>query len=272
MADKITAQPATPGMVCFAMDKFLHLSYLWHGTDYSKPMWDPTAIKSITCLTQVLLKEAITRSNSKQQSYYWRPVFSWPYGCSHFHHHRKKSEPRNCLVFQQDLFHRHSSKRISQLLCLWSILETPAMCLKKPRADKKILKQQSRKSRGLWKPSSRAVLLTKDSGRLREQTEKSPPKIEVSRLGQMAVLNLFRDMWNCILYHHSHAVYCLVYEGRGTTLIWGAAASKESQSTPSFALCSHCPLPPSLTHSNTTPVPISSNSTGHNCASTSVIH
>lgn len=38
-------------------------------------MRNPTAIKSITCLTQVLLKEAITRRNSRHQSYYWSLVF-----------------------------------------------------------------------------------------------------------------------------------------------------------------------------------------------------
>jgi len=54
-------------MPCFAMGQNpAPSSYLWRGTGLEQTY---TATKSITCLTQVLVKEAIIRSSSRQQSY-----------------------------------------------------------------------------------------------------------------------------------------------------------------------------------------------------------
>lgn len=42
---KSTAQPATPEMLCFAVDKSLHLSYLWHGTGLEQTYEEPYSNK-----------------------------------------------------------------------------------------------------------------------------------------------------------------------------------------------------------------------------------
>lgn len=41
----LTAQPSTLEMLCFAMDKFLHLSYLWHGTGLEQTYVGPYSNK-----------------------------------------------------------------------------------------------------------------------------------------------------------------------------------------------------------------------------------
>lgn len=198
-----------------------------------------------------------------------------PYGCSHSHHHHqgKQTEPRNCLAFQQELLHRHSSRRIfpspRYVPDIWA----------KPRADKKSIKQQSRKSCGLWKRSRRAPLLhTKDNGRPGQQRE----KLHVQWYPQ-ELKSVGKDRWQYWTFSETcKVVFCIIihtqsllpFEGRGTTHIWGAAASNKNQGTLSCqpTLCSLCPRPPSLTHFNTIPIPISSISTGNNCASSAKNH
>lgn len=145
----------------------------------------------------------------------------------------------------------------------------------RPRAGKKNLKQQPRKSCGLWKPSSRApLLLTKDSRRLGQQTEKWHvqwfPQEFVSRLGWVGSTEPFQS--HLKLYFVSlpaHKGYCPVSKERAITHIWGAAVSKERWDTLSSPLapCLHCQPPPSP---NTLPVLSSSVTTGRNRASASV--
>lgn len=53
-------------LLCYGQIPAPFLPLAWHRI---------RAIKSLSCLTQVLLKEATTSRNSKQQSYCWRLVF-----------------------------------------------------------------------------------------------------------------------------------------------------------------------------------------------------